>query len=163
MKLRIKIKGTNYQMKEWYWQHPREPIFDWSAWSSMVPEGGGNIIHKLIFRRCRNILTSKIMILLPYTRSQIRNRIHCPTTKNMFLDGRKMVTHPKNPLLFQVVMLYMLIFCVRAAGPFTEPLLTSCAVFRREKRFYNRETNSMAFCVIQQMFIKPPFPSMQLK
>jgi hypothetical protein len=32
-----------------------------------------------------------------------------------------------------------------------------------EKRFYNRETNSAAFCVIQQMFIKPLLPHMQLK
>ena len=27
----------------------------------------------------------------------------------------------------------------------------------QEKRFYNRETNSAAFCVIQQMSIEPPF------
>jgi hypothetical protein len=33
----------------------------------------------------------------------------------------------------------------------------------KQKRFYNRETNSMAFCVIKQTSIKPPFPSMKLK
>ena len=32
-----------------------------------------------------------------------------------------------------------------------------------EKRFYNRETDSTVFCVIQQMSIKPPFPSMQIQ
>ena len=32
-----------------------------------------------------------------------------------------------------------------------------------EKRFYNRETNSAAFCVIQQMTIEPLFFSLQLK
>jgi hypothetical protein len=29
-----------------------------------------------------------------------------------------------------------------------------------EKRFYNRETNSATFCLIQQMSIKIPFPLM---
>ena len=33
----------------------------------------------------------------------------------------------------------------------------------RQKRFYNRETNSATFCVIQQMSFVPPFPSMSLK
>ena len=32
-----------------------------------------------------------------------------------------------------------------------------------QKRFYNRDTNSLTFCVIQQMSPEPPFPSVQLK
>ena len=32
-----------------------------------------------------------------------------------------------------------------------------------QKRFYSRETNGAAFCIIQQMSIKTPLPSMQLK
>ena len=32
-----------------------------------------------------------------------------------------------------------------------------------QMRFYSRETNRGAFCVIQQMSIEPPFPSVQLK
>ena len=35
--------------------------------------------------------------------------------------------------------------------------------FSKQMRFDNRETNSTAFCVIQQMSIKPPLPSKQLK
>ena len=33
----------------------------------------------------------------------------------------------------------------------------------KQKNFYNRETNSAAFCVVLQMFIKTPFPSMKFK
>ena len=32
-----------------------------------------------------------------------------------------------------------------------------------EKRFYNRETNSAAFCVILQISINPNFPPMKLQ
>ena len=32
-----------------------------------------------------------------------------------------------------------------------------------KKRFYDTETNSAAFCIIQQMPIKPSSPSIQLK
>ena len=35
--------------------------------------------------------------------------------------------------------------------------------FQAQKIFYNRETNIAAFCAIQQMFVKPPFPSMQVE
>ena len=37
--------------------------------------------------------------------------------------------------------------------------------FRSKKKrfFYNGKTNSMTFCVIDQMSINPPFTSMQLK
>ena len=34
---------------------------------------------------------------------------------------------------------------------------------RNLKRFCNRETKGATFCLIQQMFIKPPFSSMQIK
>ena len=34
---------------------------------------------------------------------------------------------------------------------------------KKEKRFYNRETNSAVFCAIQQMSIKHLFTTMQLK
>ena len=34
---------------------------------------------------------------------------------------------------------------------------------QEQKRFYNRETYSAAFCMIQQWSIKPIIPSIQLK
>jgi hypothetical protein len=32
-----------------------------------------------------------------------------------------------------------------------------------QKRFYDKETNCAGFCVIHKMYIRPHFPSIQLK